>query len=128
MPVDWTSSERASVDEGIRKHPVRSGRCAALARVVVAVGRQRDESAGGRLIRPRSAARFVIPKGPQPPTWYSHTFGVAHQHAVDALTGADGCVEENYLGEHWQHLEYLQVDDVDVELVDPGIQDVQGAR
>ena len=116
------------MDEAIKKHPIHSGRCAALARVVVAVGRDRDENARGRQIKPHSAARFVVPKGPLQPKWHSHTFGEAHQHAVDALTGTEGCSSEDYLRQHWEYPEYLEVRDVDVESIDPGIQDEQDAE
>lgn len=115
------------MEGAIRRFPVSSGKCAALARVVVTVGRERDEKAGGRQVRPRtlSAARYVVPKLSSPPLWGSHTFGVAHEHAVDALTGADGCAVTEYLREHWEYWEHVEVHDVDVETVDPGIQDEQ---
>ncbi len=125
MAVDWNESERATVEDGIRRFPVASGRCAALARVVFAVGQERDAATRGRQVRPskKSAARFVVPKVPHPPRWGSHTFVEAHEHAVDALTGADGCSAPAYLETHWQYADHLEVHDVDVDAVDPGIQD-----
>lgn len=126
MAIDWRGNERDRVDDGIRRHPVASGRCAALARVVFAVGRERDETTRGRQIRPqkRSAARFVVPKVHQPPRWYSHTLVETHGHAIDAITGTDGCSAEIYLATHWEYCEQLEVHDVDVDTIDPGIQDV----
>lgn len=125
MAVPWNEDERARVEEGIRQHPVPSGRCAALARVVFMVGQERDAATRGRQVRPprMSAARFVVPKVPHPPQWVSHTFVETHAHAVDALTGASGCPAAAYLETHWEYPDHLEVHDVDVETVDPGIQD-----
>ena len=70
-----------------------------------------------------SAARFVVPKITQPPRWGSHTFVEAHGHAIDALTGADGCSATAYLATHWEYPDHLEIHDVDVGAVDAGIQD-----
>lgn len=123
MAVRWESEERKEVAVALGKFPVASGRCAALARVVHGVGIRRDSATKGRQVTPRGAARFVIPKHPNPPTWRSHTFVETHAHAVDALTGVDGCNAQEYLNTHWEYGEFLQVDDVDVSAVDVGIQD-----
>ena len=125
MAVGWNERERATVEDGVSRHPVASGRCAALARVVFAVGWQRDPATRGRQVRPpkRSAARFVVPKVPHPPRWGTHTFVESHHHAVDALTGADGCSALAYLDTHWEYADHLEVHHVDVDAVDPGIED-----
>jgi len=125
--VDWTEAERAELEQALGRHPVESGRCAAVARVVVRVGRARDPGSSGRQVRPRdgSAARFVVPRQRLARRWGSHTYGKSHGHAVDALTGATGCEASRYLHDHWQFVDFLDVVDVDVELVDPGIEEQQ---
>jgi len=35
---------------GVRRYPVESGRCAALARIVFVVGQRRDNDAGGKQV------------------------------------------------------------------------------
>jgi len=125
MAVGWNDNERARVEDGIRQHPVTSGRCAALARVVYAVGHERDPTTRGRQVRPptKSAARFIVPKVPHPPRWGSHTFVEAHAHAIDVLTGVEGCPAPRYLETHWEYADHLEVHDVDVDAVDRGIED-----
>lgn len=125
MGVGWNDQERADVEDAIERYPVESGRCAALARVVSRVGRARDPQTRGLQITPRqgSAARFVVPKHPAPPRWGSHTFVETHAHAVDALTGVDGCAESIYLASHWQYTDALEVRAVDVDAIDAGIQE-----
>ncbi|MBK8213704.1 MAG: hypothetical protein IPK71_08135 [Myxococcales bacterium] len=123
MSVDWNDDERSEVEGAIKRFPVESGKCAALARVVARVGISRDPSTRGRQIKPRGAARFVVPKHSDPPRWVSHTFVDTHRHVVDALTGASGCPSASYLATHWEYADALTVQDVDVEMVDPGIQE-----
>ena len=125
MAVDWTAEERPKIDAAIHSHPLDSGRCAALARAVFAVGIQRDPETRGRQVRPKdSAARFVVPKVPLKRRWGTHTFTEAHGHAVDALTKSDGCAADEYLRTYWQYPEFLLLHGVDLESVDPGIEDV----
>lgn len=124
MPVNWTDEERSDVDLAIARHPLESGRCAALARAVFAVGVRRDERTAGRQVRPRhSAARFVLPRKPLRRHWGTHTFAETHRHAVDALTKTDGCPADEYLGAHWQYPDALAIYEVDLETIDPGIED-----
>ncbi len=122
MSVDWTAAERSEVEAAIERYPIESARCAALARVVSVVGQRRDARTRGWQLRPRGAARYVVPRVPNPPVWFSHTFVETHGHAVDALTGADGCERPHYLVAHWQHPEVLAEHPVDVSEVDPGIE------
>lgn len=125
MAVEWNEEERRDVEAGVVRYPVSSGCCAALARVVHEVGTRRDESGTrGRQIRPISPARYVVPKHPDVRLWYSHTFVDTHGHSVDALTGANGCKSNDYLDHHWKFPEGLQVNEVDVKAVDPGIQEL----
>jgi hypothetical protein len=105
------------------RHPVVSGRCAAVARVVFEVGRRRDEETRGRQVRPTTRARYILPKHPDVQCWGSHTFVEAHRHAVDALTDVDGCDPALYLEKYFQYAEHLRVIDVDVHRVDAGIED-----
>lgn len=123
MPVPWTAEQHARVEAGIACYPVASGRCAALARIVFAVGVDSDDATRGRQIVPRSAARYVVPKFSPTPRWGSHTFVETHEHAVDALTGSAGSPSDAYLQAHWEYPDALHVRDVDVHAVDPGIQD-----
>lgn len=125
MAVEWTKAERTQVDEAMRRYPVASGLCAALARAVYRTGTERDSTTRARQVRPpkNSAARYVVPKLNEPPRWVSHTFVETHAHAVDALTGPDGCARESYVETHWEYADHLEIHDVDVESVDPGIQD-----
>lgn len=123
MPVPWTAEEQARIEAGIALHPVGSGRCAALARIVFAVGVDRDDATQGRQIVPTSAARYVVPKVSPTPRWGSHTFVDTHAHSVDALTGATGCPSSAYLPVHWEYPEALCIRDVEVQDVDPGIQE-----
>ena len=123
MAVQWEEDEEEAVRGALRRFPVASGRCAALARVVFKEGSRRDPSTCGRHLRPRGAARFVLPIYEPTPRWGSHTFVETHEHAVDALTGVEGCPAEDYLVTHWRYHEVLVVTDVDPATVDPGIQD-----
>lgn len=122
MAIDWTADERPRVETAVAAHPVKSGRCAALARVVFAVGCERDAETVGRHVRPRGAARFVVPKHPDARLWWSHTFVETHGHAVDALTGAGGHPADAYRAEFWEFPETLSWSEVDVSTIDPGIQ------
>lgn len=54
--------------------------------------------------------------------WASHTYVETHEHAVDALTGADGHEPAGYLAKYFRYAEVLETVDVDVYQVDPGIQ------
>ncbi|MCC6525919.1 MAG: hypothetical protein IT373_24945 [Polyangiaceae bacterium] len=124
MAVTWEPQERAEIEVGIRRHPLASGRCAALARVVYRVGKPRDEATRGRQVRPlrRSAARYVVPRTPHPPLWGSHTLTETQEHGVDGLTGVEGCAASEYLARHWLYAEALEVHDVDVFSVDQNIE------
>jgi hypothetical protein len=123
MSVAWEPAERAEVETAVARFPLQSGRCAALARAVASVGRRRDEKTRGKQIKPVGAARFVVPKEPLERQWYSHTFAETHAHAVDALTGADGCASGDYLATHWEFPTHLRVTELDLTTVDPGIQE-----
>jgi hypothetical protein len=124
VTVPWEENERAEVSAALTRFPIESGKCAALARVVTRVGLARDPQTRARLITPRSAARFVVPKLPRPPIWASHTFAETHGHAVDALTAIDGCPAGEYLARHWEHVDALSVATVAPDDIDPGIQEV----
>lgn len=45
------------------------------------------------------------------------------KHTLDALTGAGGCEASTYMDTHWEYVDQLEVEEVDVEAIDPGIQD-----
>lgn len=124
MTIEWAGDDRAKLEAGMGQHPASSGRCAALARIVYRVALPHDQRTQGCQVRPKGAARFVVPKFPHAPYWASHTFIDTRAHAVDALTGVEGCLSETYLQEFWQHPDYLTVHDVDVHSVDVGIENI----
>jgi len=107
----------------LRWSVTRSRAGAALAREIHRIARPRDPDTRGLLISPRGAARFVVPKHTPRPLWGSHTLTATVGHHVDALTGTGGTSANDYLEEHWEYPEHLNVQEVDVFEVDPGIQD-----
>jgi hypothetical protein len=121
--LKWSAIEQGEIERGIARHPVESGRCAALARVVYAVAQPGDPDAGGLQVLPKSAARFVVPKHDPKPRWGSHTLVETRRHCVDALTGASGTLTGTYLSEHWEYVEHIHMVSVDVFAVDVGIED-----
>lgn len=121
MAVGWTDAERAEVEQGLLTHPIESGRCAALARLIAQVAIAGGREVSGHQVRP-VAGRYVVPKHPNPPQWASHTFAGTEAHAVDVLTSSTGTLRDRYLAQHWEHPEYLALVDVDLEEVDRGIQ------
>ena len=123
MSVRWRPEDRSIVEAGILDHPARSGRCAALARIVYRVAKPHDPSARGLHVRPRSAARFVLHKPSGLPAWGSHTLTETQTHAVDALTGADGHPTEGYLVACFHFPNRIILEPIDVFSVDPGIQE-----
>jgi hypothetical protein len=125
VAVDWKPEERARVEQAIARNPVDSGRCAVLARRVLSIGLERDPSSCARHIRPRTAARYVVPKLDPSPRWGSHTYAEVHAHGVDALTGAPGTAAAAYLEQHWKYAELLVVEEVDADKIDPGLQELQ---
>lgn len=123
MSVSWRPEDRAIVEAAIAEHPVVSGRCAALARIVYRTAKPHDPSTRGLHVRPRSAARFVLPALPAPPTWGSHTLTETQAHAVDALTGVDGHPTEGYLATFFQFPDKIVMEPADVFTIDPWIQE-----
>lgn len=121
--LDWSTTEQGEIERGIGRHPVESGRCAALARVVHVIAQPRDPDVSGLQVLPKSAARFVVPKHDPKPRWGSHTLVETRRHCVDALTGASGTIAEMYLSDHWEYVEHIHMVSVDVFAVDVGIED-----
>lgn len=126
MGLPWKLPQRRSVDEAMRRFPAESGKCAALARAVLKVARPLDADASGLQVLPRGSALFIVPRHPKVKVWYTHTLVRTRLHHVDALTGTDGCEQEAYLERHWQYPEGLELRVVDVDTVDPGIQNGDG--
>lgn len=79
-----------------------------------------DPDTHGIQLRPLGAARYLVPKHPHVPIWYSHTLVTTHQHNIDAITGASGHAASEYLQYYWKHHEFIGVKRVDVDVVDPG--------
>lgn len=121
--IDWTEEEREAVEQGLRTHPMASGRCTALARIVYAVAKPRDPGARGIHLKPREAARWLVPKKSGVPYWHTHTFVETQEHSVDAVTGQDGYPARTYVADHWHFHESLDAREIDVATIDPGIQD-----
>ncbi len=122
MALTWSDDELVAIERAMKSHPIESGRCAALARRVFELAERTDSSTHGLQVLPKTPARFVVPKLPHPPLWYSHTLVSTRHHRVDALTRAPGCEEASYLERHWEYPEALRVDRVDVYEIDPGIE------
>ena len=126
MAIDWTERERAIIVQGIANHGLRTGRCAALARIVYGIAKPRDPNTRGLHLRPAPGARWLVPKAPHVPYWGSHTYVETENHAVDAIAGPDGHSAECFLQDHWEFWKTMRVSEVDVATIDPGIQDAGG--
>lgn len=122
MSLDWDAQEKQGIEAAIAAHPIGSGQCAALARRVHAIAEPRDPKTHGLQVRPRRPARFIVPKSPAAPRWFSHTLVATRAHAVDALTNAAGCLTTDYIETHWEYPDQLIIEKVDVFTVDPNIQ------
>ena len=123
MSVDWTGKERGEVTDGIKTYGIRSGMCAALARVVHRVATAGARDARGMQLRCKGAARYLLPRKPNIPHWGAHTYVETVEHAVDAVTGPDGYEAKSYVDDHWHWNDrvYERVE-VDVATIDPGIE------
>ncbi|MRG96490.1 hypothetical protein [Polyangium spumosum] len=125
MAIDWTDEERKKVEAGIAKHGLRTGRCAALARIVHPVAQQKDPKACAIRMRPPKGATWLVPKASSIPSWKGHVYVETREHAVDAVTGSKGySPSSTYVNDHWDFAEWMRIDEVDPATVDPGIQDV----
>lgn len=128
MAIHWTDEERTKIEDGISRHGIRTGRCAALARIVHPIARQQDPDACAIRLRPLKGAIHLVPKVSHIPYWHEHVYVETRAHAVDAITGADGYAPSNtYVNDHWEFAESMRVEKVDPTTVDPGIQDVDEA-
>lgn len=123
MAIDWDEKRRALISTAMARFPVSSGRCAALARVVFEASKDDDPDTEGLQVVPRNAARYVVPKHPEKPRWFSHTLVQTKLHRVDALTGVDGCPAPGYLERHWEYPDALDLKRVDLYAIDPDIED-----
>ena len=119
------AADRRTIEAALKRFPAESGMCAPLARVVFAVAKPSDPAATGLQVRARGTARFILTKHPAVHVWHSHTLVRTKAHHVDALTGPAGCEVEEYLDVHWSHPEALEMLEVDVSAVDPGVQNVE---
>lgn len=123
MAIPWNDTNRLSVAQAIADHPIDSGRCAALARRVLAVANPGDPAARGVQLKPRAPARYLVPKHPHVPYWCSHTLVETREHDVDAITGPDGHRADAYLESFWHFPDRIEARTVDVATIDPGIED-----
>lgn len=125
MTVNWSDSEYREIKESIKKYDVRSGMCAALARVVHRVATTGARDARGVQLRCKKPVRYLVPKKPHIPYWGAHTYVETQEHAVDAVTGPDGYKAISYVGDHWHWSEsFYERVEIDVATVDPGIEDI----
>jgi hypothetical protein len=123
MSLDWTEEERLALEKGVAAHGIRSGRCAALARIVYVIAKPRDEHAHGVQIKPAGCGRWLVPNRPEAiPYWESHTYVETRSHAVDAITGPEGYAAEMFLEKHWAFSTLIDKSEVDPATVDPDIQ------
>lgn len=126
VAIDWTDEERDKVENGIAKHGILTGRCAALARIVHPVAQQKDPKARALRMRPPKGATWLVPKASAIPYWKGHTYVETRGHAVDAVTGSNGySPASTYVEDTWCFAEVMRVEEVDPTTVDPGIQDVE---
>lgn len=131
MAIDWSEQERTIIEQGIENHGIRTGRCAALARIVYTVAKPRDQGARAVHVRPAPGARWLVPKsreeGPRIPYWGAHTYVETERHAVDAVTGANGySPADGYLQHYWEWSDMMRVREVDPATIDPGLQSADG--
>lgn len=123
MAIDWTEEERRVVEAGIAEHGANTSRCAALARIVHPVARQRDPRARAIRMLPPKGATWLVPRTDRVPFWRSHVYVETREHAVDAVTGADGHFPASgYVATHWEFAALMRIAEVDPAMVDPGLQ------
>jgi len=122
VSLSWHDPDKETIEQALRRFPAESGMCAPLARVVLSVARPIDAAATGLQVKPKTPARYILPKHPRVSVWYSHTLVRTREHHVDALTGAGGCEHDIYLQTHWNYPEALRLNSVDVNTVDAGVQ------
>lgn len=125
MAITWDDEAHGLITQAIEHHGLRSGRCAAVARVVHRVATPRDPETRALQMKPPRGARWLIPRDPRIPQWSSHTYVETMAHAVDAVTGPEGHPAASYRESHWHWSETFEVQEVDVMTVDPGIQGVE---
>jgi hypothetical protein len=123
MAIDWTPSALSQIEEALRSHPADSGRCAAVARVVAKAAAANERTHEGLLIRPGTAARYLLLKDGSGHRWHHHVVTEVERQAVDVLTGARGHPQDSYLSTYFQFPHELETTPVDVFTVDPGIQE-----
>lgn len=94
-------------------------------RIVYSVAKPRDPYAHGVHVQPQAGAVWLVPKADSRiPYWGSHTYVETQEHAVDAITGADGYPAGQFLRDHWEFVDTLRVSSVDPATVDAGIQEL----
>ncbi len=123
MSVDWTEIERDEISRGIQEHDLQSG--AARPSLGSCTGSESRRmlphaafNCGGK-----GAARFLVPRKPHIPYWNAHVYVETAAHAVDAVTGPEGHAAATYVEDHWQWCDKYETAEVDVALIDPGIED-----
>lgn len=121
MSVIWPAEQRGVVEEGMAKHPVSSGRCAALARVVQVAAGDAELAHEGLFLQPKWPAPY-LPTKHGTLAWHHHVVSVVETDCVDAFTGADGFARAEYLHQFFDDVAYIEQSRVDVSTIDPNIE------
>ena len=113
MALNWSPTQRSSVEQALRDFPLLSGECANLARRILPIAVALDPAAQALVIAPRRG-RFVCQRGSSH-RWFHHVTTATADHRVDALTGIDGCPKEAYLSAYFHFPEELQITPTDLK-------------
>jgi len=122
MAIGWDKRQREIVSDAFRRFPWTENRCAAAARAIFPVAVEVDARSRGLLLNAPHGARFIISKPPKKRYFDHHVLIEAQQHRVDAFTGEDGHDAASYVDTFWDFGHTLAVTEVDVQGVDPGIE------
>lgn len=111
MSVRWRPKKhRGSAHEILEKYHQKSGLCVTAAVKIHPIAEHQDKAATCMYLRahPKHGLR-IIPVPSMGCAWDHHALVALDRHYVDALTGADGTPEEDYLKQHFQHPESVVV-------------------
>lgn len=91
VTIPWKKAQLRAVNDGLKKHPLTSGRCAALARIIHKIAISTDPNTHGIQLRPPGAARFLVPKRADIPKWVDQR--IEDMLAAPRMWGSDEAVE-----------------------------------
>ena len=110
MPIPWTIAQRQAVTGTLQKYPPASNHCEEAADEILPVAREQDAKARVMRIKPKGRAPFVVPKFNLARPWFEHFTTEVVVHYVDALTGPEGTMVDDYLQSHWKYPDCLDVE------------------